>query len=106
MQTKEYIQLTNKRAGVEGIPSVIRRKYQVDSMPVRGLLRSKLWFSFKIGAYNFNKLLRYLGKKGILAFNYILNTHSYTFIGNLTDVIKIIYEICEYRILKMPVFGV
>ena len=106
MKTKEYIQLTNKRAGVEGIPSVIRRKYQVDSMPVRGLLRSKLWFSFKVGAYNFNKLLRYLGKKGVLCFNCILNTYLYTFIGNFTDVIKIVYEIFKFRTLKTPVFGV
>ena len=38
-------------------------------MPVRGLLRSKMEFGFKIGAYNFNKLLKYLKKKGIfLAF--------------------------------------
>lgn len=106
MQTKEYIQLTNKRAGVEGIPSVIRRKYQVDSMPVRGLLRSKLWFSFKIGAYNFNKLLRYLGKKGVLSFSYILNIHLYTFIGNFINMIKITHEIFAFKISKAPVFGV
>lgn len=67
--TKEYTKITNKRSGVEGIPSVIRRKYHVDAMPVRGLLRSKMEFGFKIGAYNFNKLLKYLKKKGIfLAF--------------------------------------
>ena len=106
MKTKEYIQLTNKRAGVEGIPSVIRRKYQVDSMPVRGLLRSKLWFSFKIGAFNFNKMLRYLGKRGVLGFNCILKTYLYTFIDNFTDVIKIVYEISKFRTLKTPVFGV
>lgn len=77
MKTKEYIQLTNKRAGVEGIPSVIRRKYQVDTMPVRGLLRSKLWFGLKIGAYNFNKLLRYLKKKEILAFENNISLRFY-----------------------------
>ncbi|WP_054739773.1 hypothetical protein, partial [Cellulosilyticum ruminicola] len=64
-----YIKLTNKRAGVEGIPSAIRKKYQVDAIPVRGLLRSKIVFGFKIGAYNFNKLLRYL-KKRYLNFGY------------------------------------
>ncbi len=85
MQKKEYIQLTNKRAGVEGIPSVIRRKYQIDTMPIRGLLRSKLWLGFKIGAYNFNKLLKYLGRKGILMtkiiFQRIINTFITSMIG-------------------------
>jgi len=28
-------------------------KYNEDAMPVRGLLRSKLCFGFKVGAYNF-----------------------------------------------------
>lgn len=60
MNSAEYIELTNKRAGVEGIPSVFRRKYRVDRMPVRGFLRSKLWFGFKVAAYNFKKLLKRL----------------------------------------------
>lgn len=66
MKTSEYIKLTNQRAGVEGIPSVLRRRYRIDSLPVRGLLRSKLWFSFKIAAYNIKKLLKQLFNKGYL----------------------------------------
>ena len=50
MSEPEYIELTNQRAGVEGIPSVLRRRYKIDTMPVRGLLRSKLWVGFKIAA--------------------------------------------------------
>ncbi|WP_341372122.1 transposase [Clostridium tepidiprofundi] len=57
MNSAEYIELTNKRAGIEGIPAVFRRKYRVDSMPVRGFLCSKLWFGFKVAAYNFKTLL-------------------------------------------------
>jgi len=60
MKTDEYIELTNKRAAVEGLPSVLRRRYKVDRMPVRGLIRSKLWFAFKIAAYNVKKLLKCL----------------------------------------------
>lgn len=52
MQTEEYRTLAKIRNGVEGIPSVLRRKYHVDKIPVRGLVRSKIWFSFKIGAIN------------------------------------------------------
>jgi hypothetical protein len=64
MNTAEYIKLTNKRAGIEGIPSVLRRRYKIDTIPVRGLLRSKLWVGFKIAAYNFKKLLKQLLKDG------------------------------------------
>ena len=62
MSQQEYIEITNQRAGVEGIPSVLRRRYKIDNMPIRGLLRSKLWVGFKIAAYNFKKLLAKLLK--------------------------------------------
>ena len=61
MGTKEYQELANKRAGIEGIPSVLRRKYDIDDMPVRGVVAQKLFLGFKIGAINFKKLLK--GKK-------------------------------------------
>ena len=105
IQTKEYIKLTNKRAGVEGIPSVIRRKYQVDTMPVRGLLRSKIEFGFKIGAYNFNKLLRYLKKKGILNANSLLIIHIYTFIGKIIDMKENVNKSNNITTSKTFVFG-
>ncbi|MBU3128735.1 transposase [Clostridium tagluense] len=57
MSQSEYIEIINQRAGVEGIPSVLRRRYKIDNMPIRGLLRSKLWLGFKIVAYNFKKML-------------------------------------------------
>lgn len=56
MKTEEYIELTNQRAGVEGLPSVFRRFYNVDSMPVRGEVRSKFYFGFKVLASNVKKI--------------------------------------------------
>jgi len=56
MKTKDYKKLTNKRAGIEGIPSVFRRKYNIDSMPVRGKVRSKIWLGFKTAAINVKRL--------------------------------------------------
>ena len=47
------------RNGVETVPSVIRNKYQVDKMPVRGKLRTKQFFGFKVAALNVSKLLRF-----------------------------------------------
>ena len=65
MKTKEFIKLTNQRAGIEGVPSVFRRKYNVDNMPVRGFVRSKLLFGFKTAASNVKKLFKGLRLAGI-----------------------------------------
>lgn len=58
LSTKEYTSLAKKRNGVEGIPSVLRRKYNVDNIPTKGLVRSKIWFSFKIAAINVKRVLK------------------------------------------------
>jgi hypothetical protein len=57
--TEEHIKLSNFRAGVEGVPSVLRRFYRVDKIPVYGLVRKKLWFSTKIIAKNIKSLTKY-----------------------------------------------
>ena len=51
------------RNGVETIPSILRRKYHVDSMPVRGKLKTKIFFGFKMFALNFSKL--WLHERGL-----------------------------------------
>lgn len=66
MNTTEYQEIANKRAGVEGIPSVLRRKYNIDHLPVRGLVRSKLWFGLKIAAINFKRLVKGLESRANL----------------------------------------
>ena len=73
LSTEEYQTLTRQRNGVEGIPSVLRRKYNVDNIPARGLLRSKTFFLLKIGAYNIKKLLKHLPTpRGQSAFNPVM----------------------------------
>jgi hypothetical protein len=57
LSTEEYQTVKNKRNGVEGIPSILRRRYGVDHMPVRGLLYSKCWYNLKIGAINVMRVL-------------------------------------------------
>lgn len=47
------------RNGVETVPSVIRNKYMVDKMPVRGKLKTKQFFGFKIATLNVSKLIRF-----------------------------------------------
>ena len=58
--TEEFKKLSDFRNGIETIPSLLRRKYHVDHMPVRGLIRSRLFFGCKIGALNFRKFCKYM----------------------------------------------
>ena len=58
MGTAEYQEIASKRAGVEGIPSTLRRQYDVDHLPVRGIVRAKVWLGFKIGAINCKRYIK------------------------------------------------
>src|SRR5690625_4370 len=51
--TERHKELSNYRAGIEGIPSILRRAFHIDHIPVRGYVRSKIWVNAKIMAYNF-----------------------------------------------------
>lgn len=63
MGTEEFKNLFRIRNGVETIPSILRKQYQVDRMSVRGLVKGKFFFGCKIGALNFKKLFTY--RKGL-----------------------------------------
>ena len=78
LSAKEYTSLQKKRNGVEGLPSVLRRRYHVDTMPVRGLVRSKIWFSFKIGAINVKKVLKMVAEKAAIQLS--INKICFSFI--------------------------
>ena len=60
--SEEYRKLTRQRNAVEGIMSVLRRRYHVDEIPVFGKERSKIYFYLKVGAFNVVKLLTHLTK--------------------------------------------
>ena len=59
LSSDEYKELTKKRNAIEGVMSVLRRRYRVDDIPVFGYIQAKLFFRLKVAAYNFNKLLKY-----------------------------------------------
>ncbi len=76
--TPEHQALADFRAGVEGVPSVLRRVYRVDELPVRGLGRARIWDGFKIMAYNFRSYYSYLKRNGagtlsLSCFSHLLN---------------------------------
>ena len=58
MESQAYKEFAKKRNGIEGIPSLLRRRYDIDHVPVRGLVRLKTWLGFKIGAINSKRLLK------------------------------------------------
>jgi hypothetical protein len=89
MDTKEYRQLTNSRAGVEGIPSVLRRRYRVDEMPIRGLVRTKIWFGFKIATFNFKCLV-----KGLRTMPNYLRAQIFIEFNPIYWIKKAYHEIC------------
>jgi len=60
---ERYKELAKKRNGIEGVPSVLRRKFNVDSMPIFGMARSKLWFGIKIAAVNVCRLVAALKRQ-------------------------------------------
>lgn len=59
LSTEEYRSLARMRNAIEGIPSVFRRKYRVDEIPVFGLLRVRAFIMLKAMAYNFTKVRSY-----------------------------------------------
>lgn len=72
MGTEEFRNLFKLRNGVETVPSMLRRLYHADRMPVRGLLKGKFFFGCKIGALNFKKLFSFRKGRGHYAQNPVL----------------------------------
>lgn len=72
MHTEEFKNLARIRNGVETIPSILRREYHVDEMPVRGKLAGKFFFGCKIAALNFRKLFNFRKGQGNYAQNPVI----------------------------------
>ena len=53
--SEEYQQISNMRAGIEGAPSLLRRRYNIDDRPVKGLFRLKLDLSTSVIAINIKR---------------------------------------------------
>ena len=66
MKTEEFSQYARFRNGVEAIPSLLRRRYNVDKIPTRGKNRTRFHFGFKIAALDFQKLLDYINSLDIV----------------------------------------
>lgn len=69
MKTEEFSEYAKFRNGVEAIPSLLRRRYHVDKIPVHGKKRTRLFFGFKIAALDFQKLLDYTNSLASYASN-------------------------------------
>ena len=78
MGTPEYQELARKRAGIEAIPSILRRRYKIDHLPVRGEVRSKVWLGFKISAINCKRLIKGLMNRPIPELSTLLYNHLFS----------------------------
>lgn len=59
-ETEEFKEYARFRNGVETVPAALRKRHNVDKMPVRGLIRCRLYFGFKVAAMNVRKLVKYM----------------------------------------------
>ena len=55
---EEYIKISNLRAGIEGIPSIMRRRYHIDNRAGKGLLRLKIKFSCSMISINIKRMTK------------------------------------------------
>jgi len=78
MGTSEYQELARKRAGIEGIPLVFRRRYKIDHLPVRGLVRVKVYLGFKISAINCKRLIKGLINRPKVSLPALLYHHLFS----------------------------
>lgn len=65
----EFSKYSNYRNGVETVPSFFRSYFHVDRMPVRGKLRTKLFFGCMVAASNVMKFCNYISEGGYYAQN-------------------------------------
>ena len=68
-KTKKFREYARFRNGVETIPAALRKRHNVDKMPVRGLIRCRLSFGFKVAAMNVRKLVKYMSSLSKCALN-------------------------------------
>lgn len=60
LKTEEFRELARFRNGIETVPAALRSRHGVDKMPVRGYIKTKLFFGFKVAGMNVRKLIRYM----------------------------------------------
>jgi len=66
--TERHKELANFRAGVEGVPSALKRNYDLEHLPTRGDVRPKIWITCSIIAQNFKSCVKHIKKRKKLAF--------------------------------------
>ena len=77
MGASKYQEVARKRAGIEGIASVLMRVYKIDHLPVRGEVRSKVYLGFKISAINCKRLIKGLINRPIPELSTLLYNHLF-----------------------------
>lgn len=66
-KTETFRKMSAFRNGVETVPSFLRRIFHVDQMPVRGKLRSEIFFGCKIAGLNVLKFCKFQNRRNTSA---------------------------------------
>ncbi len=59
LQSDRLKKLTRLRFGVEAVPSQLRRKQKIVSIPVMGRVRKKFWYLMDLMAINVRRIIRF-----------------------------------------------
>jgi len=98
LSTEEYKEYARIRNAIEGVPSILRRRYGIDEMPVRGLVRSKMWVGFKIAAINTKRIIKRIKDEGNEGYNTLLSDTISRFWEDLYEfVIEMKYWMFQIR---------
>ena len=79
----EYKEISKLRSAIEGIPSILRRKYRIDERPTKGVSYLKMVFSTSILSINIKRIAKYERNHLNNDENNTLITKIYNTINNL-----------------------
>ena len=63
---------------MEGAPSILGKSYNLDPLPVRGLIHAKLYLEFKISTINCKRLIKWFINRPIPELSILLYNHLFS----------------------------
>ena len=89
--TEEYKKISRLRSGIEGIPSVLRRKYRIDDRKTKGVVCLKNKLSSAIISINIKRIVKYMVKIHCTKMILKLKQEFYFFLEKIRNKILVSY---------------
>ena len=87
--TEEYKKISRLRSGIEGIPSVLRRKYRIDDRKTKGVVCLKIKLSSAIISINIKRMVKYMAKVLCDKMNLKLKQKFYFFLEKVGNKVSV-----------------